>query len=373
MKNCLMRTLNYLFAFVFISNHLYSVDSEKTLPNYETEVLPINIDITSDYTIKGLSDSGLILLDCGSEMMGVYDPEAGLNLISSKSEYPKPIAINNLGHVLCKSSYKTSIWSKNLGIRHLDILNSEYHDGIDFNDWGQVIGTYRVRDSNGNDRWLYRPFLWDSGFATDMGPGSEFCQQFESLGYHVMDITLTSINNSGEIVGYFTYGKFNKKNNKYTSVGMKIFFWNGDVHTLPIDTSEESFQYGSCPSFLKLNNKGVVVCGMHRMAYIWSKGNKIKEINNFYPLSLNDHAEILGFIHYIGEDRSEIAIWLDGNITLVADLLGINNLNKLSNKYNDSYEVEQLKDFGFINNKGQISCTAVIWGDDYPCILNPKK
>ena len=39
----------------------------------------------------------------------------------------------------------------------------------------------------------------------------------------------------------------------------------------------------------------------------------------------------------------------------------------------DNYAIESLTSISDINNKGQIPCMGSIWGDQFPCLLEPIK
>ena len=147
----------------------------------------------------------------------IYDSKNGLTLIDLKENlYPQ--TINNAGQVLGHGN-RPFIWSKTFGIRWLEVPNSTNVQAIGLNDLGQIIGSYLESGSS-----IRRPFIWDYGVVTDMGPGSDFSQSIEALGYHVMDIRLLAINNRGELAGAFSYGKFNRKTNKYVVIGQENFF-----------------------------------------------------------------------------------------------------------------------------------------------------
>lgn len=349
------------FFIIFIAISYYSNAAE-----YKIQILPINL-VDIECQLKSLNDNGVMLLTYKDSTyhskICIYDEINGMNVIESKGESIHPISINNSGQVLA-NSYKTFIWNRELGIRYLNIFNSDYNNGIDINDLGQIIGTYRP---SGSDYTApRRPFLWNSGSVTDMGPGSEFCKQFEILGYHVMDVTLTSINNNGEIAGHFRYGKFNEKKKKYITLGTKVFFWDGDMHILPLTVQSNFF-----PQAVKMNNKSIVLVQVDLSTYLWNRDNGLTLIPDFIGISLNDSTVILGIQTKLDFDIYKTSIWRDGNIINLAELLGVDNLDKISPLYSETYEVEKLTDFIDINNKDQVGCNGLIWNEKYPCVLEP--
>lgn len=333
---------------------------------YKPQILPLNV-VDAACQPKSINDYGTMVLgyidNPYHSKMCIFDKMRGMKIIESKGQSIHPIAINNLGQVL-GSSYKTFLWSELIGIRYLNVFDSDYNNGIDLNDWGQIIGEYRPKNSDCSEP--RRPFLWDNGCVTDMGVGSEFCKQFEVLGYHVMNVTLTSINNNGEIAGYFYYGKINDKKKKYVTLGVKVFFWDGNVHILPL-----SIPYP--PVVEKMNNKGAVLIGVNSGSYLWDRDNGLKPILDFWGDSLNDSTVMLGkqLKSKFDEPVYLPAIWKDGNIITLDGLLGVDDVNNMSPTYSETYEIECLTDFIDINNKDQIGCSASIWKENYPCILEP--
>lgn len=350
--------INAYFIFIFVCFvNLRAAD-------YEAKILPINM-VDTECRLQSLNDNGVILLSYKDNTyhskICIYDDINGINVIESKGESVLPIAINNSRQILGNSS-KTFLWSRTLGIRYLDIFDSNYNYGIDLNDWGQIIGAYR--SSNSDVCASYRPFFWDNASVIDMGPGSEFCKLFEPLGYHVMDINLTSINNNGEIAGHFSYGKFNEKKKKFVPVGQKIFFWDGDIHILPLSIHNHGY-----PQVVKINNKGTLLVQINSSTYLWNCENGLQVIPNFLGKKLNDSCIILGNI-YPSYDFDVPAIWKDGTFITLAELLEIENINMMAPVYSDNYRIEKLIDFIDINNKNQIGCSAVIWNEIYPCLID---
>lgn len=290
----------------------------------------------------------------------IFDSKNGLNIIDAKDQSIYPTAINNAGQVLGSGS-KPFIWSKVLGIRYLDVPNSQYLWAKDLNDLGQIIGEYRHVDSGEN-----RPFLWDYGVVTDMGTGSEFSQLIESLGFHVMYVQVMSINNKGELVGCFGYGKYNEKKKKYVTVGSKVFFWNGDMNILPLP---ETWSL----DHLKVNNHGTVMISNSWQTYLWDIQEGIRFIDNFSGLTLNDSTILVGSASVPYKDSTVYspAIWKAGNIISLAELLNVGNIFEMAPRYSDDYAIESLDQVIDINNKGQIPCMGSIWGDRYPCLIEP--
>jgi len=297
----------------------------------------------------------------------IYDSKNGLTLIEAKDQNLSPIAINNAGQVLGYGN-KPFIWSKAFGIRWLEVPNSTQTNAIDLNDLGQIIGSYLEAGSV-----VFRPFMWDYGVVTDMGPNSEFSQSIEVLGYHVMSIQLLSLNNRGELAGTFSYGKFNKKTNKYIAVGSENFFWDGDIHILP--KPEEYL------GIIKVNNHGVVLLyNYNKTTYLWDKQSGFRIIDNFIGRNLNDSNTVFGetmqFEARYNQEFPKPSVWNDGITKSLATLLGVKDISNIAPRCSDDYLIESL-DFSDgcnrfdINNKGQIPCMGQIWGDQYPCLLEP--
>lgn len=332
------------------------------------------------YSITSINDKGQILGVYGNNLGNnirktyIYDQKKGVTFIDSKDQSIHPIAINNACQVLGCSGNKPFVWSKAFGFRWIEVNDSRQVHVYGLNDLGQVIGFYHDARSDS-----CRPFMWDYGVITDMGPGSEFSQSIEALGYHVMNISLKSVNNRGELVGHFSYGKFNKKTNKYVVVGGENFFWNGDIHILPKLEDSTTVQFD-----MKMNNRGVVLLyNYNETSYLWDKESGLQKIDGFIGRALNDSNIVLGMMCNLN-DMTEArlpAIWKEGSITTIATLLDVENISNISFPYAEDYSIEGLSfqnfslyDFGLfeINNKGQIPCLGSIWGDNYPCLIEPN-
>jgi hypothetical protein len=96
----------------------------------------------------------------------------------------------------------------------------------------------------------------------------------------------------------------------------------------------------------------------------------IKFISNFSGETFNDSSTILGYkkdeqIKDHSQDNTTFsipAIWRDGDIITIAELLGVENLNQISPPFSDNYTVEMVNQCLDINNTGQILCWVTIWG-----------
>lgn len=284
------------------------------------------------------------------------------------SSYAEGLSFNNHNQMLVHdNSGKACIWSPIQGLRSINVFNSNVH-AIALNDSGQVIGIGAYGDSCGQGQGKdWRPFFWDNGVATDMGPGSEFTQKFEILGYHVMSIHLTSLNNKGEITGYFTHGKYNAKQKKYIKMDKRLhFYWNGSINIIPIQTNDDSIDNYD----MKLNNTGSVMMRTEYANYIWNIENGLQELHGFNCLDINDSNVIVGKWYNEDEEKESLAIWREGAITKISELLN-KDISNLASAYSDSFEVEQIINVVGINNKGQILGIGEVWGEWHPCIIEP--
>lgn len=338
-----------LLPFLLVFSHVSALEYELALPE---------IDGYANYRYEPVSmnDKGQVIgyaypLD-GQSHIFIFDEKKGTQEI--ECNYGNPIAINNAQQVLGSGSNsgvcgKPFLWAKTFGFRWIE-QNAQL---VDFNDFGQVIGTYTKDGQQGS-------FLWDYGVTTDMGPNSEFAQQFTSQGYHVIGVHLKAINNKGELVGYFGYGEFNKKKGKYVLVGYKTFFWNGELTILPFD---------GAPALMDLNIHGqVLVQTGQGGCFLWKPDGEVEEIPEFWGIALNDKSSVLG---HLTENWCP-ALYKEGSVSTIAELLGVDDIAKLSKRYSDNYEFEKITKIVALNNKDQILCVGEIWGDQYPCILSPK-
>lgn len=296
----------------------------------------------------------------------LYDKKTGLAFIETNCLHAHLYTLNNAGQILGlgygpSDESKPFIWSKDVGVQWLDIFGSKYISTTDLNDLGQIIGSYTPV---GEKPELVRPFTWKNGIATDMGPGSEFSKSIENLGYHVMEISLVSINNKGELAGYFSYGKFNAKTQKYILVGYESFYWNGNVHILPFKIRSLAMKVNNCGSVMVVSAD---YSHFLTNTYLWNLKNGVKIIENFEGKVLNDSNLILG----TKPQHSSYLLWKDEKISTFEKLLGVENINHLAPRFSDTYEIEGLSEFLDMNNKGQIICRGLIWGDLYPCLLEP--
>jgi len=342
---------------------------------YKVSLLGLELIPEAQRRVISINDKGQVL---GSyqdshdyrSIIYLFDSKNGLTFIEAKDQSLFPTTTNNLGQVLGFGN-KPFIWSKTFGLRWLDIFNSTCVQAQDINDLGQIIGSYQPVGSNE----AMRPFMWDYGVVTDMGPGSEFSKSIEFLGYHIMEIRLMSINNKGELVGYFAYGKYNEKKKKYVRVGYECFYWDGDMQILPVPV-----ELTSPPNTMSVNNHGSIMISIEQWisytTYLSNVEVGFIKIPNFFGRVLNDANIILGYEHIDHPnlvDCTAQVVWRNGVVSSISELLGVTDINQLAPSYSDNYDIEALSDFVDINNKGQIPCTGFIWGDAYPCLLEPIK
>lgn len=212
-----------------------------------------------------------------------------------------------------------------------------------------------------------------------MGVSTEFAKNFEALGYHIMDLQLSSINNNGELAGYFCYGKFNEKRNEYVKAGYKAFFWNGETHVIDLHSSINP------PQVLKVNNQGVVLLIGYvwdsnyekdtEVTLLWEVNTGLKSLVNFHGIDINDSSTVLGFLKEhkccCCDSHDIPAIWKDDHFITIAELLGVKDIEHMAPPFSDEYLIEKLDSFVRINNHGQIACMSTLWGEQHPCILNP--
>jgi len=178
------------------------------------------------------------------------------------------------------------------------------------------------------------------------------------------------LNNKGELAGYIGYGKFNEKQKKYVLTGFQAFFWDGDVHLIPLPNIKSSLEK------MIVNHKGSILLNTNNETYLWNKENGIKLIPNFKGSAINDHELILGTVRdpqsKSDEESATPVIWKSGKVIEIAELLDVENLNNLAPAYSDTYSIEAIKEIKALNNKGQMTCKGLIWGKWYPCIMEPS-
>ncbi len=307
---------------------------------------------------------------CFQGRIYIFNEKSGFTDIETPYFFQK-CAMNNAGQLIGTKDNKLFIWSKTLGERSLDI-DSAPNGPLVFNDLGQLIGDYK--NTYNGKVWLYSSFIWDNGILTIVDSESEFAKQFEPLGYHVMGIRLMAINNRGELAGHISYGKYHEKQKKYVVTGNLAFFWNGEIHTLPLPL-KEAHEIKK----MAINNQSNVLIKTDHETYLWNLQDGLKLIPNFIGDAINDNNTIVGFIGDNGNlsDESDIpvtpAIWDNGKIIKIADLLGVEDCNNMAPSFSDAYAVEAISRITSINNKGQMVCKGLIWGNWYPCVLEPVK
>lgn len=311
---------------------------------------------------------GMYLLDVRN---GVFLIAMDQNQISGRLW---PVALNNCGQILSNGykrtgGYGACLWSKSLGFYWLNVFDSKHSIGIAFNDLGQIIGTYRP-NPNSNDE---RAFLWNNGVVSDMGPESSFGKQLESYGYHVMDVRLTSINNRGEFAGFFACGKYNEMKKKYIVIGYLPFFWDGDAHIIFLN-NDNPLKY---PPTIQLNNRSLLMIRLNEDTYLWDTENNARLIG-FLGDAINDNGVILGrskhkiLLENCEEWENPLAIWRDGNVITLTELLGIRDLRNISTPFSDTYSIESLSGVFGINNKNEIVGEGIVWGESHPLVISPE-
>lgn len=359
-----MKNLIYIFLCIFTCN-LYAAEFKLTIlgPEATTEAYQYN-------NVIAINDNGQVLgtqmIDLNEKFLFVHDPHTGFDFVEEKDHWLYPLTINNSEQVLGVAATDSSqifLWSDLLGFRWINVFDADLVTAVDLNDAGQVIGIY---DKNSE----IRPFLWEDEALVDMGPGSNFAKKFEDIGYHIMDIVLSSINNKGELTGRFSYGEYNKKKRKYVVAGTQAFYFDGEIHLLPL---KNCFP-------IQVNNSGVVLIESnenHSSTYLWDINNGLRIIHNFIGYSINDSSVILGKkrnqSNYLAQDTP--AVWREGVITTLAELLGVTDINCLTSTTSGKFRIDDLTDFVDINNLNQIACIGHAWGDisvnRYACILEP--
>lgn len=366
--------MKYFFILITFLIFSFSYSAEYRVSSIGTEIFNnINWEYSTSIDEKGLVLGSFWDNQKNSGGMFFRDTHSGVILITTMADQVygrlSPIALNNKGQILSNGDrdggYGPFLWTKSFGLQTIDVFNSSYCQGTNLNDRGQIIGWYQRPDGS------KRPFLWDNSIVTDMGIESDLSLQLESLGYYVLDITLLSINNKGEIAGYFTYGKFNSKKQAYVQAGFVPFFWNGEAHEI---ASENPLKYA--PQMMKVNNNGVVMMQSNFTTYYWNIENGMKIISGFDAVDFNDSLVMIGYMKKFdvsGNWDSCPAIWKNGVITSLAELLGVEDIYNIAPPFSDNYEIEKITSINAINTKGQILCSGQLWGDDQPCIAGPSK
>lgn len=306
----------------------------------------------------------------GTTKIFLFDREQGFISICIPKQNLSPYSFNNQGQVICYDSgtQKCFIWDTKLGISHFNPFNAHYCFIRSLNNSGKMLGFYRQTPTD-----AFRSFLVDNGVITDLGIGSDFSYNSEFLGYHMMDLNVCAINDKNQLIGTFSYGKLHPTKNKYVKVGTISFFWDGKIHFLPENISA----FG-------LNNKGLVLArkapplfGWSDETYLWDLEGGLRYLPGFIGWAINDSSVVLGekdeeVVDHSGMVVKNPAIWREGAIITLADLLGVESIYSLAPPYSDSYSIEALSKVAYsINSKGQITCMGIIWGDSYPVILEP--
>lgn len=299
----------------------------------------------------------------------IYDRTIGMNFIEVDAPRKIMNSLNTIGYRdawIDLKPYKT-------------FFNGEKFSCTDLNEMGQIIGSYSpIGTSNNGTSMVDRPFIWDHGIISDIGINSAFANQLDvrlaKLGLCLNGLGLIAINNKGELVGHCWTKKFHVKKKEYVHANGYMFFWDGDFYLDNIP--------GNCGGkTVKLNNNGVVLITTYNDdTYLWDiTRHSFQLIPSFVGVDINDSCVVLGYKDEPREtNRSSPrsyagvpAIWENGEFTTIAELLGVEAADRISSQYTDDYTIECLHKFVGINNRRQILCHGTIWGDVYPCILEP--
>lgn len=309
-----------------------------------------------------INDYGHICSIMNNNEIYLSEEPSQLIIIASSDEYntTNTILLNNNDQVVYSRGNLFLFWDAYHGtqlITAYPLKPDSTTRCTALNDLGQVVG------KAGKDS-----FLWEKGKITDMGPKSEFAQNFHDQGYLATSISITALNNNGEIAGYFSFGKYNENQQEIVEIGSKPFFWNGTLHV--IDCQQNTYSSKS----VQMNNAGYVLINSNSTAYLWHWQKQIIKIPRFRAISMNDSNTLIG----LKEDNHwQFTIWKNRAFKPVSSLLGhklsasFNDLSNLSRPYSDTYEVEEICLPAKINNRGQIIALGKIWDKWHPCIIEP--
>lgn len=387
-----MNKTSFFIALFVINVWIYS--AEYTISSIGAELLsnehhdPRNGD---QWNVEGINNEGKIIGEKritntltvqGRSEIFIFDPKNGLSFFeksinnSIPPRYIHKLKLNNLGQFVGYGyfenigQYKAFIWTKSLGFHFIEIKNLDVNNTLGFNDLGQII--WYSSFWNG-EHYIDKSFIWNNGVMTEIGADTEFAKQFEKLGFHVIGIRLVGINNKGELVGYFSQGKYNELQKRYIFAGYKHFYWNGDIHLISLPKNMMSPL-----KEMIVNDQGQVLINAYKETYIWDSQNKLRLIPNFHGEAINNQGIVLGTVENslygqkaATDDKSIPAIWKEGKITELKTLLDVDDLTDLAPAFADDYSVEAIREIKGLNNKGQITCKGLVWGRWYPFILEP--
>ena len=238
------------------------------------------------------------------------------------------------------------IWQEGNAMQDLGTLGGPDSCALWINHNGQVAGHSFVNSTPNSATGIptVHPFLWTKfGGMVDLG----------SLGGTV---THTSgLNNRGQVAG---------DSNLVGDLTQNAFLWDGEHMKNVTPGATYSFAEG-------LNDNGQVVGGAFYetdppgFAFLWSDGALINLVRCAGARSINSDGQVVGFVLGGGADCTEAApyafLWEDGGPAI--------DLNTLVRPPSDL----QLLDAQFINDRGEITGTAVLPnGEQHAYVLIPE-
>jgi len=232
-----------------------------------------------------------------------------------------------------------------------------YSVGVaDMNNSGQLVGQSDL-SGGGMDGGISHAFLWQDGVMKDLGTlgGSES---------HAI-----AINDKGQVIGYSKYDDnedaqpFIWENNKMSM----IFTPNGDHFSYVDDINNNGLILGglgncgnpSCKISAYLKDNELVYFGEDynffgvnnndEIVGVISNDNLIDNILYHYPF--NEHSEMIDRIKRVGFNDGNVAVYINGEIIKLDDLVGDENIIFTS--------------VSSINDRGQILTTGFDFRDEY--------
>jgi hypothetical protein len=329
--------------------------SDIELPKYTISFFGINSIPNVSWEPVKINDNGQICGTCIFDEKLFIDCEPtifvadknGITLIElpgfDRIEEYFPRAINNSGQVLGETEdLGLFLWDREQGVQ---FLNFASNGCCGLNDKGEAFGS---------------DYVWKSGNERDT---SQINQQINELGYGEVDVTITCLNNWGEVAGIFSSSSWPYQTHP--------FFWDGEkIHVIPFKNFPSNGFFK-----LSLNDKGIVLvskCHTERSfledkatakTILWNKElGVIKEIQDFQGTKITSYCTILGY--KVDDNEFLPAIWKNDEI------LEIDELTK-SNFGMNIFDLFPLDDVKDINDKEQILCQCWCHGILQPCILDP--
>jgi hypothetical protein len=198
-------------------------------------------------------------------------------------------------------------------------------------------------------------YIWKKGIIEILGNPKAIKEELEQFGFRkIKNICLCEKNSKGEMIGYFE------------NVSNEYFFWDGQLHYIPNSNKNSFFDF-------HINDAGVVMLsdGTQGPTSLWHKDvGIIDEIPNFHGIKINNASTILG---YFRKGTKEVpAIWKNGRVFTIAELLGVEDLSKIPIFQRPSMSLpgHLILD---INDNDQILSNCWIENRLYPCIIEPVK